>query len=85
MPVQTTFIDNVQVSTYQYPSEEALDDVRASISPDGYSVPTGTGGIAIVEWVATPHFYGAGKLLVLYVGDKRRTLDALVDRLPART
>ena len=34
-------------------------------------------GSTVVEWVATPHFYSAGTLLVLYVGDERRTLDAL--------
>jgi hypothetical protein len=76
-PSQTAFIDGVKVSTFEYPSEKAMDDVRSSISPDGYSVPTRTGGIALVEWVATPHFYGVGKLLVLYVGDERRTLRAL--------
>jgi hypothetical protein len=32
---------------------------------------------AMVEWVAPPHFYSGGKLLVLYVGDKQRTLEAL--------
>lgn len=34
-------------------------------------------GSTVVEWVATQHFYSAGTLLVLYVGDEQRTLDAL--------
>ncbi len=77
MPVHPVLVDDVQVSTYEYPSEKALADVRDSISSDGYSVPTESGGIAIVEWVATPHLYGAGRLLVVYVGVDRRTLEAL--------
>src|SRR5712691_9607589 len=46
---QTIFIDDVQASVYEYPSESALEEVRSSVSRDGYSIPTRTGGIAIVE------------------------------------
>ena len=77
VPGQALFVQGVSISTYEYPSEEALNKVRSSISSDGYSVPTRTGGVAIVEWVGRPHFYSAGRLLVLYVGDKQRTLKAL--------
>jgi hypothetical protein len=77
VPGQWVFIDDMRVLTYEYPREEALNEVRSSISRDGYSVPTRTGGVAMVEWVATPHLYSAGRLLVLYLGDKQRTLDAL--------
>jgi hypothetical protein len=77
VPGQTVFIDGVRVSTYEYPSEATLNEERSGISRDGYSVPTGTGGVAIVEWVAAPHFYAGGKLLVLYVGDKQRILEGL--------
>lgn len=58
------------------PEPQGLGELRSAISPDGSSIPTG-GGTAIVEWAATPHAYGAGRLLVLHVGDRRRTLDAL--------
>ncbi len=76
-PARILFIDGVEVRTMEYPSQKALDGSRASISRDGYSIPTKSGGIAMVEWIAPPHFYGAGKLLVLYLGDKQSTLDAL--------
>jgi ABC-type transport system substrate-binding protein len=75
---QAVLIDGVSVSTYEYPTSKALDEARSSISRDGYSVQTSTAdGNTVVEWVATPHFYSAGTLLVLYVGDEQRTLDAL--------
>lgn len=76
-PGRSVFIDDVAVQAYEYPNEQALDLVRSSVSPDGYSIPTQNGGLAMVEWVRTPHLYAAGKLLVLYVGDNQRTLDAL--------
>lgn len=74
---QIVIIDGVQTSTYEYPSERALQDFRASISDDGYSIPMQNGGVAMVEWVEPPHLYGAGSLLVVYLGDKQRMLDAL--------
>lgn len=80
VPNHSVFIDGFRLSTYEYPSPKALEDVRASISQDGYTVPTRTGAIAMVEWVATPHFYAADKLLVLDLGGRPRILQAL-DRL----
>jgi hypothetical protein len=75
-PGQSVFIDGARVSTYEYPSAKALDEFTASVSKDGSSIPARGGGIAIVEW-SPPRFFAAGKLLVLYFGDKQRTLDAL--------
>ena len=57
--------------------QKALEEWRGAVSPDGYSIPTRAGGIAMVEWVRPPHFYSAGKLLVLYLGDKPRTVEGL--------
>ena len=74
---QVVCIDGARVSTYEYPSEGALDRWRSGISEDGYSVPTRGGGVAMVEWVDPPHFYTAGTLLVLYIGDDRAILDGL--------
>jgi len=34
------------------------------VAPDGRSM-----GTAMVTWVASPHFYMSGTLIVLYVGD----------------
>jgi hypothetical protein len=65
---------------HEYPSEQALSDFQDSVSPDGGSIPTSDGnGTLFVEW-APPRFYSKGRLLVLYFGNNRSTLDAL-DRL----
>jgi hypothetical protein len=70
-------IDGAEVRAYEYPSQQALARFQASVSDDGYSIPMREGGVAMVEWVEPPHFYGAGRLLVVYFGERQRTLDAL--------
>ena len=82
-PAMKMFIDGVQVRAFEYPTAKALDEVRSSVSRDGFTLPTRTGGIAIVEWVNPPHFFSAGALLVLYLGDKQRTIGALTEVLGA--
>jgi hypothetical protein len=57
---------NVQV--WEYEDEAAADVEAAFISTDGFSVRTDT-KITLAEWIAPPHFYKAGKLIVLYVGE----------------
>jgi hypothetical protein len=57
---------NVQV--WEYDDAAAADAEAALISPDGFSIRTATKGVC-VGWVAPPHFYEAGKLIVLYVGE----------------
>ncbi len=53
---------NVQV--FEYADDDAADAEAALISPDASSI-----GTTMVSWVAAPHFYRIGKLIVLYVGD----------------
>jgi len=77
VPGQQVWIDGKQASVFEYPTEKALDKVRSAIRPRGDEVPTAGGGTAIINWEDPPRFYGAGKLLVLYFGDKQRTLSAL--------
>lgn len=81
VPGQHVWIDGVPVSVFEYPTEKALEKVRSAIRPRGDQIPTADGGLAIINWDDPPHFYGAGKLLVLYFGNKRRTVDALNDLL----
>ena len=76
VPGQRVSIDGVSVSVFEYPTEKALLKVRSAIRPRGDEIPTADGGTAIIDW-DPPHFYGAGKLLVLYFGDKQPTIDAL--------
>ena len=62
--------ENVQV--FQYRTAAAAAKEAGRISPDG----SGT-GTSMVTWVGTPHFFRGGKLIVLYVGDDSKVLEAL--------
>jgi len=60
------------LQVFEYPSEAAADaDVRR-VAPDGTSV-----GTSMITWMATPHFFKAGRFTVLYVGDDATTLTML--------
>jgi len=64
--------NNVQVYEYQ----DAAAAEAQLISPDGSTV-----GTTKITFVALPHYYKAGKLIVLYVGQDRDLLGLLKDVL----
>jgi hypothetical protein len=52
------------VQVFEYESAEAMERDAALVDPDGGSI-----GTTMVTWVATPHFYKKGQIIVLYIGD----------------
>ena len=72
-----------EVRVFRFASESEATAVVGAISPDGYSVGASGGltTISQVDWVAKPHFYRSGSLIILYVGDDaaiRQLLSAAV-------
>jgi hypothetical protein len=61
-------VNGSDVTVWEYDDAAAADAEAALISPDGCSLRTNT-KITLVDWIAPPHFYKAGKLIVLYVGE----------------
>lgn len=61
---------DVQVFEYASAAEASAD--AGQIAPDGGSI-----GTHQVSWLAAPHFYTAGRLIVLYVGDDPAVLAEL--------
>lgn len=57
-------VNGADVQVFEYPDAAAARTEASLISADGGSV-----GTTMVTWVATPHFYTKGRLIVLYVGD----------------
>ena len=57
-------VNGAPVQVFEYADEAAAAAAAATIAPDGGAV-----GTTSVLWIAPPHFYRAGRLLVLYVGD----------------
>ena len=65
-------VNSADVQVFEYESAEAMEADASQVAPDGGSV-----GTSMVTWVATPHFYKTGRVLVLYVGDDTAILDLL--------
>jgi hypothetical protein len=69
---QVIRVDSQDVQVFEYADEAAADAEAELVAPDGSSV-----GTSMVSWVAPPHFYKVGRLVVLYVGDDATTIDLL--------
>jgi len=57
-------VNGGDVEVFEYPSHVKATAEAARISSDGYSI-----GTTQVDWIAKPHFYNSGKLIILYVGE----------------
>jgi len=69
---QVIRLNGHEVQVFEFPTAEAAESAVETIAPDGTSV-----GTSMVTWVATPHFYRAGKLVVLYVGEEQAVTSTL--------
>ncbi len=65
-------VNGGDVQVFEYENATTADNEAALVSPDGSLV-----GTSLILWVTPPHFYKAGKLIVLYVGDSVSVIDAL--------
>jgi len=65
-------VNGEDVQVFEYASPAVAEKQAALVARDGRSVAT-----TQVTWVATPHFFRSGKLVVLYVGDGERVLKVL--------
>ena len=61
---QVIKVDGQEVQIFEYANEEEAASAAASINDTGSSV-----GTTMISWLATPHFFQSGNLIVLYVGD----------------
>jgi hypothetical protein len=71
-------LNSENVSLLEYQNEATAAAEAGFISKDGYSYTSEDGrSIVNISWVAPPHFYRAGRIIVLYVGENRQTIDLL--------
>ncbi len=69
---QLLSVNGEHVQAFEFESEAEADTAVETVSEDGSSV-----GTTMITWVADPHFYKAGKLVVLYVGEDDGVVDLL--------
>lgn len=69
-------VNGEDVQVFEYESEEAMEAEAAQMAPDG-----GSNATTMITWVDTPHFYKAGRIIVLYVGSNAAILSLLEEVL----
>lgn len=71
MPVPARLLDvnGASVQVFELPDEATARAIAARIAPDASSI-----GPISISWLAPPHFFRAGRSIVLYVGDDARVL-----------
>ena len=60
------------VQAFEFASEVEAEAIAGTVSTDGSTVGTST-----IFWVAPPHFYKAGRLIVIYVGSDSGVIKVL--------
>lgn len=65
-------IINEDVQVFEYKDETTMKAEASQVSSDGGSV-----GTSMVTWMSVPHFYKAGKLIVIYIGENAVVKGAL--------
>ena len=69
-------VNGVEVQAFEFEDANVSREEAESVSPNGSSV-----GTTMVTWLATPHFYKTGNLIVLYVGDDPAVMKLLEAQL----
>jgi hypothetical protein len=73
---QVIKVNGADVQVFEYESDGAAQEEADLVSPAGSPI-----GTTMVTWVETPHFYRAGRLIVLYVGGDDAVTAVLEDVL----
>lgn len=67
-------VNGESIQVFEYESPAAMEEEASQVAPDGGSV-----GTSMMMWVDAPHFYKAGRIIVLYVGSDITVLGLLDD------
>ena len=65
-------VNGGDVQVFEYADAAVATTEAGLVSADGSSV-----GTTMVSWIGPPHFYQAGRLIVLYVGDSTDVISVL--------
>lgn len=68
--------DSEAIQVYQYTNSAAMEADAGKVSSDGYTI-----GQTKVSWIAPPHLYRAGRIIVVYPGSDATTLQRLTQIL----
>jgi hypothetical protein len=69
-------VDGADVQVFEYPEAGVVAHDADQVASDGSTV-----GTQVMMWMATPHFYKSGRLILLYVGDEATVTSLLTGAL----
>lgn len=69
---QTVKLNGADLQVFEYADATAMEEDASLVAPDGGSI-----GTSMVTWIDPPHFYKAGRIIVLYLGSDQAVLDLL--------
>lgn len=78
-------VNAINIEVYEYENAEAMELEASCVSPDGFGITKELGdgkkSIKGVGWIAPPHFYKAGRIIVFYCGDNDSIISLLENAL----
>ena len=72
MPARVININGESVQVFGYATKAAAEADASRVTADGTTI-----GTSKPTWIATPHFFRSGKLIVLYLGSNQDIVDLL--------
>ncbi len=78
-------VDGISIQVYEFASAEDMEADASGVSADGFSITKDWGDdkmtSVFVNWIGIPHFYKAGRIIVIYVGDNYSIISILQNAL----
>jgi hypothetical protein len=66
-------VGGIPIQVYEYANAKVMEAEASCVSPDGFSITKDWGdgktSSIFVNWIGIPHFYKAGRIIVIYIGD----------------
>ncbi|HEY4724254.1 MAG TPA: hypothetical protein VII92_20530, partial [Anaerolineae bacterium] len=69
---QIVKVNGFDVQVFEFQDEATAETTAGRVGPDGSTFET-----TIVNWIAPPHFFQTGRIIVLYVGQDTGLLKLL--------
>lgn len=69
---QILLVNQTEVQVFEYETAEVMEADASLVASAGASV-----GTTMISWIALPHFYKTGRIIVLYIGEETAVLDLL--------
>ena len=77
-------VNESAIEVFEYANAEAMEAEASCVSSEGFTITKEKGDIGVVHcvgWISPPHFYKAGRIIVIYIGDDDSIISLLENAL----